>query len=328
LVYQEEERSINSLEPFNICKLNTYFPNNTMKIRKLTLLFCLSIITSIVFGQDYAFKVLANKGANEVKTGESWAPLRTGASLKSTDEVKLSDNSYIGLVHASGKPMELKQAGSYKVSDLASKVGGGSSVLNKYTDFILSSNSAEAKKNRLSATGAVHRAVESSAIKLVLPENQFSEIYNTTAVINWDGSKVAGPYIIIVRNFFEEELTKIETPETTFTLDLTNPKYVNENAILVEVSSKADPKQASKFHMIKKLLPAQQEKVKQSLTEIMGDVSEPTGLNKLILAGFYEQNNLFIDAIASYEDAVKLAPDVPSYKEAYDEFLFRHNLKK
>ena len=299
-----------------------------MKTRLLTLITALFLTTSVVFGQGYAFKVLANKGSNEVKTGESWAPLKTGASLKPGDEVKLADNAYIGLVHSSGKPMELKAAGNYKVSDLAAKVGGGSSVLNKYTDFILSSNSAEAKKNRLSATGAVHRATESAAIKIVLPENQHSAIYNNIAVINWEGEKLTGPYIVTLRNMFDDELAKIETPEKRIQIDLNDPKYSAENAILVEVALKSDPKQASKQHLIKKLPPAEQEKVKKSLNEFFGEVQEPTALNQLLLAGFYEQNNLYIDAIAAYEEAIKLAPDVPTYKETYDEFLLRQGLKK
>src|SRR6185503_19175493 len=62
--------------------------------------------------QDYAFKVLANKGANEYKSGDSWQSIKTGASLKAGDELKVSENSYIGLVHATGKPLELKQAGN------------------------------------------------------------------------------------------------------------------------------------------------------------------------------------------------------------------------
>jgi hypothetical protein len=299
-----------------------------MKTYKLSLFFAFIIINSAVFAQDYAFKVLANKGTNEVKSGDSWQPLRTGASLKSTDEIKLGDNSYIGLVHSSGRPKELKAAGSYKVSVLNSEIKGGASVLNKYTDFILSSNSAEAKKNRLSATGAVHRDVDGAAIKLLLPENQHSGIYNTTAVINWEGSKVAGPYIVTLRNMFDDELAKLETPETAIQIDLTDPKFAAENAILIEVSSKADPKQASKQHLIKKLTPAEQETVKISLGEIMGEVSEQTALNKFILAGFYEAHNLFIDAIAAYEEAIKLDPETPAYKEAYEEFLLRHGLKK
>jgi hypothetical protein len=300
-----------------------------MKTGKLTLIFGFLFISSLVLGQDYSFKVLANKGSNEVKSGDIWSPLKTGATLKAGDELKLAENSYVGLVHKSGKPMELKQTGPVKVDDLAAKVGGGTSVLNKYTDFILSSNSAEAKKNRLSATGAVHRAPEdATAIQLMLPENQHSGIYNNVAVISWDGSKVAGPYVVTIKNMFEDQLAKAETPETSLQIDLSDPRFANVTAILVEVSSKADPKIVSRSRMIKKLAPGEQEKVKGLLDEIMGSVSEQTAFNKYLLAGFYENNNLFIDAIAAYEEAIKLAPDVPDFREAYDEFLLRHGLKR
>lgn len=301
------------------------------KTIQLSLILGFLVSVSALYAQptkDYAFKVLANKGSNEVKTGDTWQPLKTGASLKPTDEVKLADNAYIGLVHASGKPMELKQAGSYKVTELEKKVGGGSSVLNKYTDFILSSNSAEAKKNRLSATGAVHRDIETASIKVMLPESQHSGIYNSVAVISWEGTKVEGPYVVTLRNMFEEELSKVTTPETNIKIDLTDEKLAAENAIFIIVASQSDPKQTSKPHLVKKLSPADQEKIKVNLNEIMGEVSEQTALNKLILAGFFEEQSLFIDAIAAYEEAIKLAPDVPSYKEAYDEFLLRHGLKK
>jgi len=277
--------------------------------------------------QDYAFKVLANKGANEVKSGEAWQPIKTGATLQLSDEIKLSENAYIGLVHKTGKPLELKAPGSIKVADLASRVSGGTSVLNKYTDFILSSNSAEAKKNKLSATGAVQRG-ESNDIQIMLPENQHSGIYNSAAVISWESHKAEGPYIVTINNMFGEELAQIETPETQLQVELTDPKFAGENAILVSVFSKADPSKKSAEKLIKKLSPAEKERVKVSLGEIMGEVSEQTALNKFILAGFYEENHLFIDAVAAYEEAIKLAPEVPSYKEAYDDFLIRHGMKR
>lgn len=296
-----------------------------MKTSSFTLSFF--FLTFAVSAQDYAFKVLANKGANEVRSGNEWHPIRTGASLKKDDELKLSPNSYMGLVHATGKPLEIKEAGNYKVSDLEGKVKGGTSVLTKYTDFILSSNSAEAKKNRLSATGAVDRG-ENTPIQLLLPQNQHSGIYNNIAIISWLGTDAPGPYVAMIRNMFDDELAQIETPETSLQIDLTDERFSKENALLIEVKSKNDPTQVSKQHLIKKLAPAEQENVKKSLNEIMGEVQEQTALNKFILAGFYEENNLFIDAISAYEEAIRLAPDVSSYKEAYEDFLLRHGIRK
>ncbi len=295
-------------------------------MKKSAILVLVGIFSSnFILAQDYSFKVMANKGANEVKSGDAWQAVKTGDRLKPGDELKVSENSYLALVHSTGKPMELKQSGSYKVSDLASKVGAGASVLNKYTDFILSSNSAEAKKNRLSATGAVHRGL--ADIKVFLPENQYAEIYNTNVIVNWESAKGGGPYLVVVKNMFDEELLKMETPENFVQIDRTNPKLANEDALLVEVKSKADGKSKSEQHLIKKLSLARQDAIKSSIADMGNDMKEETALNKFIMAGFYEENKLFIDAITAYEEAIRLAPDVPTYREAYEEFLLRNKLK-
>ncbi|MEJ7647228.1 MAG: hypothetical protein WKF87_21720 [Chryseolinea sp.] len=295
-----------------------------MKTTNFTVLFVLLVI--VAQAQNYAFKVLANKGTNEVKSGADWVPLKTGASLKAGDELRLSENAYVGLVHSSGKPLEVKKSGSHKVAILESQVKTGSGILTKYTDFILTSNSPEAKKNRLSATGAVDRG-ETYAIKVALPENQYSGIYNNRANVSWDGSEIGGPYTVTIKNMFDDTLSKFETSGTSVLIDLNDAKFSKENAILIDVKSKLDPKLASKPHMIKRLPVADQVGVKKSLTEINGDVKEETALNKFILAGFYEQQNLFIDAIVAYNDAIKLAPEVGAFQEAYDDFLGRNGMK-
>jgi hypothetical protein len=292
-----------------------------MRTTKIALLFVL--ISSLATAQDYAFKVLASKGSNTVKSGADWAPLKTGATLKDGDELKLVENAYLGLVYNSGKPLELKQAGNYKVHDLAAKMKGSATVLNKYTDFILSSN-AEGKKNKLSATGAVDRG-ENLPVKLLLPENQAAGIYNNVAIVSWE-SKATGPYTVTVRNMFDDELNKFETAETKFQIDLADAKYAKENAVLIEVKAKSDHR-PSKPRLIKKLTAAEHAGIQKSLTEINSDVAEQTALNKLILARFYEEHNLIIDAITSYEQAIAMAPDVPTFQEEYQYFLTRHGLK-
>lgn len=299
---------------------------NPMKNVKILAVLGFLSVALVARAQDYTFRVLANKGANEVKSGDSWQPLKTGAQLKIGDELKISDNSSVGLVHKSGKPLEVKQAKIYTIAELDQKVGsGGTSVLNKYTDFILSSNSAEAKKNRLSATGAVHRGIED--IKVYLPENQYAEIYNNIAVINWESAKGGAPYVVSVKNMFDEELAKIETPENAAQIDMNDPKFANETAVLVEVKSKADAKSKSEQHLIKKLSPGRYDVVKKQLGEETADLKDETAFNKYLLASIYEEKKLFIDAITCYEQAIKMDPGNPTYKDGYEEFLLRNKLK-
>jgi hypothetical protein len=296
-------------------------------MKKITLSLVICMLGYVAFGQaGYAFKVIANKGTNQVKSGDGWAPLKPGASLKDSDELQVGENSYLGLVSSNGKPIELKQAGPYKVADLTNKTKGGSSVLNKYTDFILSSN-AEGKKNRLSATGAVHRATENNAIRLMLPESQSSVIYNQAAVIKWDAEKTQGPYIVTIKNFFEDELLKLETNEPSVQIDLA-PFYAKEDAILIDVKAKNDPKAHSKQYTIRKLSKSEHERVQKLVAEVSDATQEETALNHYLMAGFYEENKLLVDAISAYETAIKLAPEVDMFKEAYQEFLIRNGMKK
>lgn len=292
--------------------------------RILTLVLALIVAGNIAMAQSYTFKVLANKGDNKVKSGAEWQSLKTGASLNSTDELEVSSGAYLGLVHSSGKTLELKEAGKHKVSDLASQINaGGSSVASKYADFVLSKMSAEGKKNRLSATGAVHRG-SNDAIKVFMPSSV--GVYNDLAILRWDSLENTSAYTITLKNMFDDVLLSLETNEPNVELDLTNAKVAKENVILLSVASKGDESVKSGTYAIKRLPFSDSEKVKASLNDLMTEVDEESALNNYILAGFYEENNLLVDAMTSYEKAMKLAPEVGSYKEAYVEFLLRNRL--
>jgi len=301
-----------------------------MKKRNLAFVtIAMVLLTVTVYGQNTSvFKVFANKGQAEVKTGETRQPLKTGSSLKESDVIILGENSYVALVHsASGSPKELKQAGSYPVKDLTSGIKTGASVMSKYTEFILSSNSAEAKRNRLSATGAVHRGLDD--IKVFLPEQPHTKVYNNSVVIRWEAKTGQnGPFIVRLENLFGDLLMEQETNEKQFTIDLSNPKLASEyEDIMVKVHAKNEVRSSSRGYSITRIKDnSHVQKIRSELSEF--DLSEETALNKFILAGFFEEHKLIIDALAAYEEAVRLAPDVDSYKEAYEEFLLRNRLKE
>ncbi len=286
----------------------------------------LLMVESYSFGQGYTFKVLANRGENKIKTGQEWKPLKTGASLKAEDELIVSSNAYLGLVHSSGRTMELKEAGNHKVAELAQRVSkGGSSVASKYADFVLSKMSAEGKKNRLSATGAVHRGPE-EPISVFLPS--ISEIYGDKAVIQWDSSEVASSYKVTVKNMFDDTLIEIETNDSGFELDMNAEKIAKENVILIEVQDGNNPSRKTEAKAVRRLSDSKTAQIKNQLDELMEGVEEVNALNKFILAGFYEENNLLADALTSYNEAMEMAPDVITFREAYEEFLLRNAMVK
>jgi len=296
-----------------------------MKSLVSTLTLSLLLVGTAVFGQGYTFKVLANKGANEVKSGDEWKPLKTGASLKEGDELKISANAYLGLVHNSGKTLELKSAGNHNVNDLASKINtGGSNVASKYADFVLSKMSAEGKSSRLSATGAVHRAAVNAGINIYMPNSV--EVYNDEALVEWGALEGDRIYEVTVVNMFGDELLKTETSDPNFKLNLKDEKLVNEAALLVTIGVQGEEDMKSEEVAIKRLPDDKAALVAQNLAELMGSVDTESALSNYILAGFYEENRLLLDALFYYEEAKRLAPGVESYDEAYEEFLFRNGL--
>ncbi|MGC3947492.1 MAG: hypothetical protein QM762_23750 [Chryseolinea sp.] len=286
-------------------------------------LFAIVVIVGQAHAQDYAFKVLANKGKNELKTGDSWQQLKVGTTLKKEDEVRISENAYLGLVHYSGKAIEVRKAGKYKVLDLAKEVKESASVLNKYTDFILSSNTGP--KNTLAATGAVDRG--GSAIKVYLPKPELAIVYGDKVTINWEEDKSLAPYVVMFKSMFGDELASMETADNFLVVDLSNKNFMNEDNIIVTVESKPNKNKISDEYTLKRLSKADKERIKTEFAKINATTSEPTAINKMAIAAFFEQNNLLIDAIPYYQEAIKLAPDVPDYKDFYNDFLHRYGIK-
>jgi hypothetical protein len=292
----------------------------------LTYLLCM-VMSAGAFAQNtQAFRVLINKGKNEIKTGNNWMPAKVGASIGTTDEIRVSENAYLGLVHVSGKSLEIKDAGVHKVTDLSAKVGQGTSVLNKYTDFILSNN--EQRKNNLTATGAVHRGV--NTIKLFLPKPEAAIVYNNRIIFSWEKNDAPAPYTVIFRSMFGDELKKVDVPSNSVTIDLGDIAFENEDNIVVQVISKTDKNKQSNpdDYTIKRLSKADRERMKNTLNEVKDIMNEQTAINLFFMAGVYEKNNLLIDASTAYEEAIKLAPDVPEIQEAYRAFLIVHEMKE
>jgi hypothetical protein len=265
----------------------------------------------------YAFKVLVSKGKSEIKTATDWEPLKTGASLQPSDEIRVSQNAYLGLMPAEGQPIELREAKVHKVSDLVKKVSRGSTALNKYTDFILSKE--EEKKGRLSATGAVVRGIK-GLIMVYLPEQDQATLYGDRVVIQWFSEDVKPPYEVVFTSMMGEELGRYTTELNWVSIPVNEGKFKNESNLMVKVISKTKPGQGSKDYYIKKLKGNDRQVFDEKLKDAKTGKS---ALDRYVMAGIYEENFLLIDALNAYNEAATLAPDVDLYKTAYEEFVKR-----
>jgi len=280
--------------------------------------------------QDYIFRVLANKGTNQVKkagTSEA-ASLKTGEKLNSGDQIIAVSGSYIGLVHRTGKTMEIRTPGTHNISDLEGKVSKGtSSVANRYMNFVMNKMNADdgnvnANYRRNSnVTGAVSRATGSVAVRLLLKDSKNpNKVYGEVATIRWEGSEETTNYLITVKNVFDEVLYSVETTDTKISLDFSNEKLANERFVIVNVMDKDNESLKSRDYGIQRLSPDEAKTVETKLSELSSEVADESSLDKLVYASFFEENNLYLDALTKYEEAVELSPEVEDFQAIYDEF--------
>ena len=286
--------------------------------------------------QDYIFRVLANKGTNQVKIAGTSQPtsLKTGSKLNGGDQIITVAGSYIGLVHRTGKTMEIRTAGTHNISDLEGKVSKGTaSIANRYMNFVMNkmneregSLSTDYRRNS-NATGAVERTTGSATIRVLLKDSKNpNKVYGEVATIRWDANEETTNYVITIKNVFDQVLYTAETTETKISIDFSQDKLVNERIFIVNVRNKDNEDLKSRDYGIRRVSTAEAKAIEEQLSAISAEVTEETSLNKIVYASFFEENNLHLDALTKYEEAVSLSPDVKDFQIIYDEYVIANEL--
>ncbi|WP_296618543.1 hypothetical protein [Marivirga sp.] len=283
--------------------------------------------------QEYVFKVLANKGDNSVKIeGADWTTLKTGQSLNSGDELKLSEEAYLGLMHNSGKTLEVKTPGSHTVSGLAANLKSkNTSVASKYADFVMNKMSDDEGsgdyRQSMGATGAVDRALASGAsIKIMALSS--SEIINDEVILRWNEPKQEGDtekleYELTFSNLFDETIATETVDKTSYLLNRSEAPFKGQNFIKVKVQVKGEDLKSDDYAITIK--PEEEtSEIKETLAQLKSEIEGESAMDKLVMAAFYEDNDLLLDALTAYEQAIQMAPNVPVFEKAYEDFLIRN----
>ena len=285
----------------------------------------------IAFGQGYTFRVLANKGANKVKkadTGQTIV-LKTGASLNAGDELVASTGAYIGLMHKSGKTIEVRKAGTTAVTELEKNVKPGKSSISERMGVHIAEKMNEKEsgnyRSRLNATGAVSRAVGDGSLDVMIPDGN-NRILGANTIIRWEAESEEAIYVVTVRDISDEIIFTAETDKTNIDLDLTAESMQNQPLYLVTVADKNNPEIVSAPKGIVRV--EEGDELVASLNGLMAEVPDDSPLTKLIYASFFEENGLLLDALTKYEEAIELAPEIVDFQELYDNFLLVNGLSQ
>lgn len=296
------------------------------------------LITSLAIAQEETFKVLASKGDNKVLVNGAEQKVLIGKKLFNNDKIVVGENAYLGLAHKSGKTIELKKAGTYEVSKLSGEVASqNASVAKKYVDFVageMSSKDEDMAKNRhkyMAVTGSVERGSED--INLITPKESFA--LASQVKLMWQPVEKAEKYTLTLMDLSDEPVYNVEVKESFAVVDLAKLNFKTEkNYIWVVKATVVDDKGSKKELKSDKAILKYIEddnkaaQLEKQATEMKAALNEETALNKMVLASFYEESGLAADALANYEAATKLEPEVEDYKVMYGRFLERIGKKK
>lgn len=293
--------------------------------------FYASALRSLAQDEDYIFKVLAENGSVLIKSGDEWKPLTGGAALAVEDVVKVDKDGYLGLVHNSGKTIALEKAGTYEVAFLNSRFERKKSgMAARYAELYIQNmqSGLQNKQNSAAVTTNIsaERALKNNKLKVLLPNSV--DVFNPEVILRWnDKDTIARQYEVVFKNMFDEVVMVKETVDTRLMLDFSEKAIADERLVIVSVNAKQHKEIQSSSYGIKHMTPEEAEPIQRELRELKLEISgKESALDKLILASFYEQNNLLADALTSYEYAISMEPGVKAFHTAYEQFIFRNGL--
>ncbi len=293
-----------------------------MKFRHLLLLAGL-LFYHYSYGQVYEFIVCGTRGVNSVKTNGEWKVLKPRETLDHFEEIKTSgEDCYLGLLHSSGKSIVIRTPGTYNAEDLLKKVNtGNTAIASKYADFVFTKLTTVAANPSTSKT----RSVDERKIKMYLPTS--GQVFGNEQIIRWTSPAGNHSYKIKIKNLFDDALAEYTSDQPWMKLNLDDPALKNQNSIFLMVELQSDSTIQSSVYAITRLSDDKRKEIESTLEKLKSELTVDSPINNLIIASFFEDNKLYIDAGTYLENFIQASPDTTESDKMYHEFLTRNGLE-
>jgi hypothetical protein len=268
---------------------------------------------------DEIYKVIACKG--KITLERTKKPVNVGSGLNSTDQLRLEGPVYLGLVHKSGKAVELRTQGIVNVKDLPMPKSG--SGMDKLVGFVVNSvKGAEEGKNIKSAS--VEMSLNVNKLRLISPRT--TKTIDDDMTFTWNGSVDGKPanYLFTITDANQNVRFKKELTETQLAVNLKSLNLEKDRCYYWSVTQTNAQVPSSESYCLYLVNDAETASLSGQLQTLRQEQStQPTALDKLMLGAFYEQNGLTYRAMTAYKDAAAMGGDVEIFSDSYREFLRR-----
>ncbi len=302
-----------------------------MKTMLNYLLGLMIIILSVnSFAQEDYFSVLAEQGKiSLVKTGgRNWKEIQIGSRIFPGEKIRTNKGSYIALVYSEGNTLEINKASVYSFDGLKDKIYKNFKSSNKrFAEYVISEiRKKEDDAGEMKSLGAVVRE-KPNYIAAGIPYS--THVIDSNIVFKWYPYSNSKSYIFELYNNNGQMLYMKKLSDTLFNCPL-NMFHLNKNEKYEwKVTDYNNNKISSDRNFIMIPAPDKSGAIKDSLKELKETFAgSNSAINKIILASFYQNNQLNIEALKEYKEAVRLAPDVKIYKKMLNSFLLKMKLDR
>ncbi len=305
------------------------------KLLLISLILLSSLLTSFA-QENNTFQVLAAKG-NILLNGKS---INLKTTLNTSQIIQLSDeNSYLTLISKDKKEIiEISKKGSFKINELP-KITLASNYEKLVVDALLEPETNDSvTKNRFQY---VNKMVQKVGEK-IYPIRTFlrsgkNKIFGDKASIIWHLDKnipykeSVYSYQVRISNLDENIFFEEMTLKKQITFSLSSIKNLSAEQIFVVKIFPLDKygkelgflsKTSVDGDAIEKLSEQERKAISQELSEITK--LKDTALAKLVEAHFFEDKELYIDALNAYQDALQLSFEAKEVQKIYQFFLERN----
>jgi hypothetical protein len=289
-------------------------------------------ITSYSYAQDYTFKVIASSGSSATQSG---AALKVGSKLQNADKVVVKDKSFVGLSYAKGGTVQISKPGTYTITDLEKGLASSKkSVSQKFANYVIGevtkAGDVDIHKNPYkyqNVTGSVERETFKSAIVLEAPDK--SKFFKDTYTLQWHHLAGNKTYVLSILNDFDEVVKTVEVADTLYTINVNEETNKDIELIKISIKGKEQPiGKKAEFVLARPTTKEMAEFKKGWRHEKHSHHGEVTANSKLDDALYLEEHGMLLDAMATYQEAIKLEPEDESFVIAYHQFLMRHAIGK
>ncbi|MCG8308994.1 MAG: hypothetical protein MI975_16480 [Cytophagales bacterium] len=297
-----------------------------MKKVILTSVFIFKLAAASI-AQDAIFSVILNRGNNLIKTEKNQKTIVLGSGLMNHEVVHVSENGYIALVHeVSGSSLEITEAGDYKVSELEVRLKERpATILAKYGRFLMKKlNPDENGNQNLNVTGAVERG-DVGLIEVDLPK--INDLFGDQVTVSWKQTDDILDYVVTIKDKLDDLIVEKPVTGTSYTIDLNGGQLKGERMIIVNVRARHNSELRSPDFGIKRLDLEESEVIRNEFASIKMVANANNVVDKLLIASFFEENQLLADAITYYNEAQSISPDPDGFNTLYNNFLIRNGLK-